>query len=105
LASVAVSAKLQYGRPNRRASSSPTTAASSVGSMVLAPPRPASRRVTASTTAAGEWPAIAPVSPRQKSTYSWPSMSVTRAPRAPATYTGKPPAVLFIQVIGTRPKR
>ena len=105
LASVAVSVKLQAGTPKRRASSAPAIAASSVGSMVVAPPSSDSRRVTASTTGAGEWPPIAPVSPRQKSTYSCPSMSVIRAPRARSTWTGNPPAVLFIQVIGTRPNR
>jgi hypothetical protein len=84
LASVAVSVKLHAGTPKRLLSWSPTTAASSVGSIVVAPPSSPSRRVTASTTGVGEWPAIAPVSPRQKSTYWWPSMSVSRAPRAPA---------------------
>jgi hypothetical protein len=59
----------------------------------------------ASATGAGECPAIAPVSPRQKSISSWPSMSVSRAPRAVAWYTGKPPAHIRIQVIGTPPSR
>ena len=35
---------------------------------------------TAPMVGSGEWPAIAPVSPRQKSAYSWPSTSTTRAP-------------------------
>nr|BFE72960.1 hypothetical protein GCM10020092_062610 [Actinoplanes digitatis] len=82
LASVAVSAKLHCGTPNRRLSSAPTAAASAVGSMVLAPPSSPRRRVTAATTGAGECPAIAAVSPRQKSMYSCPSTSVSRAPRA-----------------------
>ena len=38
LASVAVRLKLQQGTWNRRASSAPTQAASSVGSMAVAPP-------------------------------------------------------------------
>ena len=48
---------------------------------------------------------MAAVSPREKSANEWPSMSVTWAPRAEARYSGKPPAALFIQVIGTRPNR
>ncbi len=44
----------------------------------------ANRCCTASTVGRGECPAMAAVSPRHRSTYSWPSMSVTRAPRAPA---------------------
>ena len=32
-------------------------------------------------------------------------MSVTRAPRAEARYSGNPPDALLIQVIGTWPKR
>ncbi|GIF74931.1 hypothetical protein Asi02nite_44490 [Asanoa siamensis] len=68
LASVAVSVKLQRGTPNRRASSAPTQAASSDGSMVARPPPAASRSVTAATTGAGECPAIAAVSPSEKST-------------------------------------
>ncbi len=78
LASVAVSENCQYGRPKRRPSSSPTQAASSVGSIVVSPARSAIARVTGS----GEWPAIAPVSPRQKSAYSLPSTSTRRAPLA-----------------------
>jgi hypothetical protein len=68
LASVAVSAKLQSGTPKRRPSSSPTQAASAVGSMSVAPPSSRSRRSTAATVAGGECPAIAPVSPSEKST-------------------------------------
>ena len=48
---------------------------------------------------------MAPVSPRQKSTSSWPSMVVTRAPDARSRNSGKPPAVLAIHVIGTPPNR
>ena len=44
LASVAVSANCQYGSPKRRASSSPTQPASSVGSIVVMPRRPARHR-------------------------------------------------------------
>jgi hypothetical protein len=65
------------GRPKRRVSSAPTPRRPRWAAWCVAPPRSASRRVTAATTGAGECPAIAPVSPRQKSTYSWPSMSVT----------------------------
>ncbi len=84
LASVAVSEKLHNGTPKRRASSAPTQDASSVGIITVAPPRTAKRSATASAVACGECPAMAPVSPRQRSTYSWPSTSVTRAPRASA---------------------
>jgi hypothetical protein len=59
----------------------------------------------ASATGAGECPAIAPMSPRQKSISSWPSMSRSRALRAVAWYTGNPPAHIRIQVIGTPPSR
>ena len=78
LASVAVSENCQYGTPKRRASSTPTHSASSVGSITVMPARSRSAAIAGS----GEWPAIAPVSPRQKSAYSLPSTSVTRAPRA-----------------------
>ena len=44
---------------------------------------------------------MAPVSPRQKSTYSWPSTSAKRAPSAQSTKTGKGPAHLTIQFMGT----
>ena len=80
LASVAVSVNDHWGGPKRRASSWPTQAASSVGIIAVMPL--ALWRVIASTVAGGEWPAMAPVSPSAKSTYSWPSRSVTRAPRA-----------------------
>ena len=79
-ASVAVSANCQNGRPKRRASSSPTQAASSVGSIAVEPR--AAWAAIAGTTGSGACPAIAPVSPRQRSTYSWPSTSTTRAPFA-----------------------
>jgi hypothetical protein len=45
---------------------------------------------------------MAAVSPRQKSTYSWPSTSVKRAPCASAAKTGKPPARLDGQLAGAR---
>jgi hypothetical protein len=105
LASVAVSEKLHRASPKRRVSSSPTQAASAVGSIVVKPPRSEICRVTASTTGCGEWPVIAPVSPSARSRYSWPSTSQTRAPRARSAYSGKPAAFLFIHVIGTRPNR
>ena len=82
LASVAVSVNDHCGRPKRRCSSAPTQAASSVGIIAVIPPCSWVRRTIASIVAGGEWPAIAPVSPSAKSTYSWPSRSVTRAPRA-----------------------
>jgi hypothetical protein len=63
LASVAVSENCQSGTPKRRPSSSPTQAASSVGSIVVMPARSRSARIVGS----GECPAMAPVSPRQKS--------------------------------------
>ncbi len=65
-ASVADRANCQDGSPNRRVNSSPTQAASSVGSMWVIPRR--IWRSTAAMVGAGPWPAIAPVSPRQKST-------------------------------------
>ena len=83
-ASVAVSVKLQRAGPKRRASSVATQPASLVGSIVAAPPSSPYRRATAATVAAGEWPAMAPVSPRQKSMNVFPSMSESRAPRASA---------------------
>jgi hypothetical protein len=79
-ASVAVSANCHSGRPKRRPSSSPTQAASSVGNIVV---MPACSRSTA-IVSGGECPAIAPVSPRQKSAYSLPSTSTTLAPCASA---------------------
>ena len=78
LASVAVSENCQYGMPKRRASSEPTQAASSVGSIVVMPAISAIARIVG----AGEWPAIAPVSPTQKSAYSLPSTSTIVAPSA-----------------------
>jgi hypothetical protein len=77
-ASVAVSENCQYGTPKRRASSAPTQAASAVGSMVVMPSIAAMARIVGS----GECPAIAPVSPTQKSAYSLPSTSTTVAPCA-----------------------
>ncbi len=68
LASVAERVKLHSGIPNRRVSSSPTHCASSLGSIVVTPPSSPIRRATAAVVGAGECPAIAPVSPRAKST-------------------------------------
>ncbi len=82
-ASVAVRVNCQYRSPNRRRSSSPAMAASSVGSMWVIPRR--IWRSTARMVASGPCPAMAPVSPRQKSTYSWPSTSVKWAPEAWST--------------------
>ncbi len=87
-ASVAVSVKLQRVTPNRRVSSAATQAASSVGSIVVAPPASPKRRVSAACTATGECPAMAPVSPRQKSMNSLPSRSMSRAPDAAAWKIG-----------------
>ncbi len=66
LASVAVSVNCQWRGPKRRVSSAPSGPASSLGSIVVIPR--AIRADAAATVGAGEWPAIAPVSPRQKST-------------------------------------
>src|SRR5439155_914831 len=77
-------------RPKGRPSSAPTQSESSVGSISVTPRR--AWAAIASAVGAGEWPVIAPVSPRQKSTYSIPSTSVNRAPEASATKTGKAPA-------------
>jgi len=65
LASDAVAVTCQQGSPKRSSSKRPTTAASGEGIMVVKPFAPS--RVSASTTAGGEWPNMAPVSPRQKS--------------------------------------
>ncbi|HLQ53181.1 MAG TPA: hypothetical protein VK162_02785 [Streptosporangiaceae bacterium] len=100
-----MSVKLQRAGPKRRARSAATQPASSVGSIVDAPPSSPYRRVTAATVAAGEWPAMAPVSPRQKSMKALPSMSVSRAPWASAKQMGNPPGHMRIQVIGTPPRR
>ena len=101
LASVAVSANCQASSPNRRTSSLPTHAASSVGIIPVVPRR--IWRSTARAVGSGAWPAIAPVSPRQKSTNVWPSTSVMEAPRASAMNSGNPPAHIVIQLIGTPP--
>jgi hypothetical protein len=76
--------KLQDTAPKRLVSSAATQAASCVGSIVVAPPSSPYLRATAACTAAGECPAMAPVSPRQKSMNSWPSRSVSLAPAAVA---------------------
>ena len=64
-ASVAESVNCQSRRPKRRCISSPTKAASSVGSIAVIPR--ARRSLTAATVGGGAWPVIAPVSPRQRS--------------------------------------
>ena len=105
LASVAVSAKLPERQAEPPAQLVADPAASSVGSIVVDAAELAIRGVRdRRRTAAGEWPVIAPVSPRQKSTYVCPSTSVSRA-RGPATNTGKPPGTSRIQFIGTPPSR
>ena len=95
LASVADIASCHEGSPNRRASSSATQAASGEGSMVVMPRL--ARSASASVTWGSACPVIAPVSPRQRSTYSFPSTSVSRAPgrvldehREPARPAGHP---------------
>ncbi len=55
----------------------------------------------AAATGPGEWPNIEPVSPRQKSAYSLPSMSRSDAPRADSTTNGKGIDQSRIQCIGT----
>ena len=64
-ASVAESVNCQLRSPKRRCISSPTAAASLVGSIAVIPL--ATRSWTAATVGAGECPVIAPVSPRQRS--------------------------------------
>ena len=103
LASVAVIANCHSGRPKRRASSSPTQAASLLGSIVVMPSR--ARCSSASATAGRACPVMAPVSPRHRSTYSWPSTSTNRAPSARSTNTGKAPAHRVIHGIGTPARR
>jgi hypothetical protein len=98
-ASVAERVNCHALRPNRRWSSSPAQMASSVGSMWVMPRR--SWRSTAATVGSGPWPAIAPVSPRQKSMYSWPSTHENHAPLASSTKSGNGPAHLTIQFMGT----
>jgi hypothetical protein len=75
LASVADVVSCHLAIPNRRCSSSATQAASSLGSIVV-------DRSTAAASPLPPCPVIAPVSPRQKSTYSMPSTSTNRAPSA-----------------------
>ena len=64
-ASVAERVNCQSRSPKRRCISSPTAIASSVGSIAVIPR--SSRSFTAAIVAAGAWPVIAPVSPRQRS--------------------------------------
>ncbi len=99
LASVAESVNCQSRRPKRRCISSPTTAASAVGSIAVIPST--SRSLTAATVAGGAWPVIAPVSPRQRSAYTLPSTSTSSAPSARSKKTGKSPGHRVIQFIGT----
>ncbi len=47
------------------------------------------------------WPVIAPVSPRHRSTYSWPSTSVSLAPEARSTKSGNRPGQRVIHGMGT----
>ena len=58
-------------------------------------------RATASATWGSACPVMAPVSPRQRSTYSSPSTSTSRAPVAEAAKTGKAPGQRVIHGIGT----
>src|SRR5918995_1424159 len=53
----------------------------------------------------GEWPNIEPVSPRQKSSNSLPSISAIVAPLARSTRIGNGVGQSFIQCIGTPPKK
>ena len=73
VASVPELAKRHSGRPNRRASSSPTATALRVG-WAKCVPSPAWPR-TASTMAGWAWPASAAPYPPCRSTYSLPSTS------------------------------
>ena len=56
-------------------------------------------------TAGRAWPAIAPVSPRQKSTYSRPSTSTKCPPDAESNTSGNAPGHRVIHAIGTPPSR
>ena len=87
------------GTPNRRASSSAAQVASVDGSIVVMPVR--ARSAIASATWGSACPVIAPVSPRQRSTYSRPSTSVSRAPVAVSKVSGKLPGQRVIHGIGT----
>ena len=90
VASVPVDTKRTRSAAGTRAR---TASASSVSAAVGAPkdrPRPAARR-TASTTSGWAWPSRAGPHEPTRSTYSRPSTSLTRAPRAPAMKTGAPP--------------
>jgi hypothetical protein len=68
LASVALRANDHRSMPKRRVSSVATQAASGVGSIAVIPPTSSTCRRIAAMVGAGEWPAIAPVSPSAKST-------------------------------------
>ena len=67
-------------------------------------PRTARSRI-ASATPTSPCPVIAPVSPRQKSTYSMPSASTNLAPSACSKNTGWVPGHLVIHGIGTPDSR
>ena len=73
LASVAVSANCHEGSPKRRCISRPTHSESSLGSISVIP-RGACAAI-ARRVGSGAWPVIAPVSPRQKSTYSYAALA------------------------------
>jgi hypothetical protein len=101
LASVAVLVICHSGRPKRAASSSAATTASSPGNIVVSRARRC--RANARAIGGGEWPNMAPVSPRQKSMYSCPSTSTKRAPCAWSTNSGQGVDQSAIQCIGTPP--
>ena len=81
----------------------PTQVASVEGNIVVIPRFAWAAKTSASP--AGAWPTIAPVSPRQRSTYSWPSTSRNRAPSASATTRGKGTGQRAIHGIGTPARR
>ena len=60
---------------------------------------------SAAVTCGRAWPTIAPVSPRQKSMNSLPSISVNLAPLADSKVMGKEPGQRVIHAIGTPAKR
>ena len=100
-ASVAETVNCHNGNPKRRANSDETATASSVGNIAVIPRF--NWAEIASTVACGECPVIEPVSPRQRSMYSFPSTSTKWAPCAEATNNGYFPGHLVIHDIGTPP--